>query len=158
LKFNKNINISQINKKIINTLIQLSIYKILIIFLKISNYLYNQIWKCHISLIIIFIIFMIINIINILFIILNINININYLKYTKIIIDHIINIYILLDNKSEFNIISQYIFDYMNLSIDMKIHWRIDKYDSKINIKLNKYDLINIYHDIFMNIDNIIIK
>ena len=56
------------------------------------------------------------------------------------------------------NIISQYIFEYMEFSIDIEICWKIDKYDFKINIELNKYDFIDICHDISMNIDNMKIK
>ena len=53
---------------------------------------------------------------------------------------------------------SRHVFECLKLSIHIDIHWKIDKYDSKINVKLNEHDLIDVYHEIFVDIDDVEMK
>jgi len=148
-----------------NILIQLFINEILAISFKVSNYLHDKTRKQYIS-IDISSIPMIVNIKNISFSILNNNVNLSHLKkfytclfeWARITLNHAFDINSLLNNNSKLNMIFQRIFEYLKLSIDIKIHWRIDKYDSKMNIELNEHDSIDVYYKISINIDNINIK
>ena len=43
----------------------------------------------------------------------------------------------------------------LEISIDINIHWRIDKYDSKINDKLNDHNPIGVYHEVSVDIGGV---
>ena len=75
-----------------------------------------------------------------------------YLKYEKI------KISAFLDNKSEIIIISKWILEILDLSIDININWKINNYQDfeKIESLEMKYSKsIDIYHDILINIKKI---
>lgn len=76
--------------------------------------------------------------------------------YIKIILNDQFSINIILDNELKINMILKYIFKYMNLSINMKIHWYINVYN--IDNKLKIMEFIDICHDILINLSDIEMK
>ena len=148
-----------------NTLVQLFIHEVLAVFFEVFSYLHDQTRKRRVS-IDSSSVFVVINIANISFSILSSNINSDYLKtlYTcpservKVILDHKLEIYSLMNNDSELNMMLLRVFERLNLLIDTNIHWKIDKYDFKTNVELDEYGFIDVYHEISMNIDDVEVK
>lgn len=57
----------------------------------------------------------------------------------KVTLDREVDVYALLNNGSELNMMLRSVFERTELPIDTEIRWRIDKYDSKTNAELDNH-------------------
>lgn len=138
LELDKNIKIDQIEEKIMNISMQLSIREILAISDKIADYLHDQIRKHQISIkdqsitasTSASVSDIIIHATTVASSISSMNVNSINMKlyytlpfdHAKIILNDQFSMNIILNNKSEINMMSKYIFEHMNLSINTEIH------------------------------------
>ncbi len=98
--------------------------------------------------------------------ILNSSVNSGYLKKlyacpsgrAKVTLNHELDVYSLMNNGLELNMMPWHVFECLELPIDTDIHWRIDKYDSKTNADLDEHGPIGVCHEVSMDIDGVDVK
>ena len=148
-----------------DTPIQLSIHGVLAVSSEVSSYLHDQTRKHRVP-----VdpppVPAVANATNMSSSVLNSSVNSGYLKKlyacpsgrAKVTLDHELDVYSLMDNGSELNMMPRGVFERLELPIDTDIRWRIDKYDSKTNAELDEHGPIGVCHDVSVDIGGVDVK